>query len=62
MKATTGKDDAKHIIRTVNVMPACLVPVSYTPLLIYILELRMELMKIKQWWMRRQVGQRLTIV
>jgi hypothetical protein len=62
MKAATGKDDAKHIIRMVKIMPACLVQVSYTPLLIYILELRMELMNIKQWWMRRQVGQRLTIV
>jgi len=53
MKEATGKDIAEYIIRPVKVIPTSVVPVSYAPLLIRILRLRRELMKMKDWWMRR---------
>jgi len=62
MKAATGKDIAEHVIRPVKVIPASLFPVSYAPLLICILTWGRERMKMKEWWMRRQVGKRLTVV
>jgi len=62
MKAATGKDIAEHIIRLVKVIPVSLVPVSYAPLLMRILRLRREPMKMKEWWMRRQMGKRLIVV
>jgi len=49
MKASTGKDVAEHVIRLANVIPASLVIVSYTQLLISILRLQMYLMRMKQW-------------
>ena len=62
MKAATGKDIAEHIISLVKVIPVSLVPVHYTPQLICILRLRRELIKMKVWWMMRQVGKRLIVV
>jgi len=63
MMTATGKDIAEYVIRPVKVIPASLVMVSYAPLLICILRLRRYLMKMKQWWMRRQqVGKRLKVV
>jgi len=62
MKAATGKDIAEHVIRPVKVIPTSLLPVSYAPLVIRILRLGMEPMKMKEWWMRRQVGKRLIVV
>jgi len=62
MKAATGKDIAEHIIRPVKVIPTKLVQVSYAPLLIRILRLRRELMKMNEWWMRRQLRKRLIVV
>jgi len=62
IKAATGKDFAEHIIRPVKVIPASLLPVSYAPLLIRILRLGGEQMKMKELWMRKQVGKRLIVV
>jgi len=62
MKAATGKDIAEHVIRLVKVIPTSLVPVSYTPVLICLLRLQREPMKMKEWWIRRQVGKRLIVV
>ena len=62
IKRATGKDIAEHIIRPVKVIPASLVPVSYAALLIRILRLRRDRMKIKEWWIRRPVGNRLIVV
>ena len=62
MKAATGKDIAEHVIRQTKVIPASLVPVSCSPVLISILRLRRGLMKMNEWWMRRQVGKRLIVV
>jgi hypothetical protein len=59
MMAATGKDIAEHVIRPVKVIPTSLEPVSYAPQLICILKLRREPMKMKDWWMRRQVCNRL---
>jgi len=62
MKAATGKDITEHVIRPVKVIPASLVPVSYATLLIRILRLQRERMKMKEWWMRRQVRKWLIVV
>jgi len=62
MKAATGKDIAEHVIRPANVIPASLITVGYSPLLISILGLRGYPMKTKEWWMWRQVERRLTVV
>ena len=62
MNAATGKDIAEHIIRPVKVIPASFLPVSYAPLLIHILRLGREPMKMREWWMRREVGKRLIVV
>jgi hypothetical protein len=62
MKAGTGKDIAEHIIKPVKVFPRSFVPVRYAPLLIRILHLRREPMRMKDWWVRRQVGMRLIVV
>jgi hypothetical protein len=62
MKAATGKDIVEHVIGPVKVISARLVPGSYAPQLIQILRLRREPMTMNQWWMRRQVGQRLIVV
>ena len=56
MKAATGKDIAEHVMRPAKVIPASLCTVSYAPLLMSILRLQVYLMKMKEWWMRRQVG------
>jgi hypothetical protein len=62
MKAATAKDITEHIVGPVRRIPACLDPVSDTQLLICILKLRRELMIMKEWWMRRQVGKELIVV
>jgi len=62
MKAATGNNIAEHIIRPVKLIPASLVLVSHTALLIHILRGGREPMKMKEWWMRRQVGKRLIVV
>jgi hypothetical protein len=54
MKAATGKDIAEQVIGLAKAIPAGLVTVRYDPLLISILRLRRYLMKMKEWWMRRQ--------
>ena len=62
MEAATGKDIAEHVMRPAKIIPASLVTVSYAPLLISILRLRKYPMKMKEWWMRRQVGKRLIVL
>jgi len=62
MKAATEKNIAEHGIRLAKEIPTSLVTVRYEPLLIRILSLRMDLMKMKEWWIRRQVGMRLVVV
>ena len=62
MNTTTGKDIAEHVLRPAKVIPASLAPVSYAPLLISICRLQMDLMKINEWLMRRQVGLRLKVL
>jgi hypothetical protein len=62
MNTGTGKDIAAHVIGLPKVIPASLVMVSYALLLISILRLRGYPMKMKQRWMRWQVGKRLTVV
>jgi len=61
MKAATGKDMAEHVIRPAKVIPASIIKVNYAPLLISILRLGRDLMNMNEWWMRRQVGTRLTV-
>jgi len=61
MKAVTGKDIVEHIMRPAKVIPATLVKVTYAPLLIGKLTLLTDLMKLKEWWMRKQVGKRLIV-
>jgi hypothetical protein len=55
MKAATGKDIAEHVIRLAKLIPACLVGVSYVPLLLIIVRLRRYPIKMTEWWMRRQL-------
>jgi len=62
VKAATGKDITEHVMRLAKVIPASLVTVSYGPLPISILRLLRYPMKMKQWWMRRQVGKRLIVL
>jgi len=62
MKAATGKDIAEYVIRPAKAIPASLFTVSYAPLLISILRLGRYLMKINEWWLKRQVANRLTVV
>jgi hypothetical protein len=62
MKAGTRKDIAEHVIRPAKVITASLDTVSYGPLLLSILRLWGYPMKMKEWWIRRQVGKRLTVV
>jgi len=62
MKAATGKDNVEHVIRLVKVIPVSLLSVSYAPLLTRLLRLGREPMKMKEWWMQRQVGKRLIVV
>ena len=62
MKAATGKDIAEHVIRQAKVIPASLVTVSYASQPISILRLWGYPIKMKEWWMRWQVGKRLTVV
>jgi hypothetical protein len=62
MKAVTGKDIVEHVIRPANVFPASLRTVRYALLLITIFRLWGYPMKMKQWWMRWQLGKRLTVV
>jgi len=62
MKAATGKDIAEHIIRPAKVIPASLLMVSDGPQLISILGLWRDPMKMKRWWIRRQVAKWLTVV
>jgi hypothetical protein len=54
MKAATGKNIAEHVMRLAKVIPASLVMVSDTPLLISELKLRGYLMKMIERWMKRQ--------
>ena len=62
LKEATGKDIAQHEMRAAKIIPARLVTVSYAPLLVSILQLRMYSMKMKEWQRRRQVQKRLTVV
>jgi len=62
MKAATRKDIAEHVMRPAKVISASLVMVSYAPLLISILRLWRYPMKMKEWWMWRQVGKRLIVL
>jgi len=62
IEAATGNDIAAHRIRPAKVIHASLATISYATPLISIPWLRRYLMKIKEWWMRRQVGKRLTVV
>jgi len=62
MKATTGKDIVEYIIWLAKVIPGSLITVSYAALLISKPRLWRDPMQMKEWWMRRQVGQRLTVV
>jgi hypothetical protein len=55
MKAATGKDIVEHVIRLAKLIPACLVGVSYVPLLLIIVRLRRYPIKMTEWWMRRQL-------
>jgi hypothetical protein len=62
IKAATGKDMAENVVRPAKVIPTGLVPVSYTPLLISLLRLRMDPMKMMEWWMWKQVEKKLIVV
>jgi hypothetical protein len=62
MTAATGNNIAEHIMRLAMVIPASMVTVSCGPFLIWIVRLRGYLMKMHEWWMRRQMGKRLTVV
>ena len=62
MKAARGMDIVEHIIRPAKAIPASLVRVSCAQLLLSRLRLGWDPMKMKEWWMRRQVGKRLTVV
>jgi len=62
MNAATGMDIAEHVIRPLKLIPASLLPVSDAPLITCILRLGREPMKMKEWWMRRQVRKRLIVV
>jgi len=62
IKAAIGKDISEHVMRLVKVIPTSLSQVGYAPLLISILRPGREPMKMKEWWMRRQVGKRLIVV
>jgi hypothetical protein len=61
MKAATENDIAEHIIRPRKVITAFLVLVVYTPLIFHILRLQREKVKMKEWWIRRQVEKRLIV-
>jgi len=62
MKAGTGKDITEHMIGPAKVISSSLVTVSDAPLLISLLRLRGYPMKMKEWWMGRQVRKKLTVV
>jgi len=59
MKAATGKNIAERLNRVGKVIPASILPVSYSPQPIRLLRPGREPMKMKEWWVRRQVGKRL---
>jgi hypothetical protein len=56
MDEATGKDIAEHVMRPAKVIPTRHITVSCAPLLISIISLRRYPMKLKEWWMRLQVG------
>jgi len=62
MKAATGTNIAEHVRKPAKVIPASLVTVSYAPLPISISRHWRYPMKMKEWWMRRQVGTRLIVL
>jgi hypothetical protein len=62
MRAATGKDIAKHIMKLAKVIPTSLVPVCYAPLLITTLRLQRYPMNTQDCWMRRQMGKRLIVL
>jgi len=62
MKAAIEKDIAEHVMRLAKVIPSSQVTVSYAPPLTRIFGLCRDPMKMKEWSMRRLVGERLTVV
>jgi hypothetical protein len=62
IKAATGNNIAEYVIRPAMVLPASLVKVRNTPLLIRMFGLQRYPMEMRKWWMIRQVGKRLTLV
>ena len=62
MMPATGKDIVEHVMRPAKVISASLVTVRHATLLIRILRRQRYLMKMKEWWMRRQVGMRLIVL
>jgi hypothetical protein len=62
MKAATRKNIATHIIRPAKTIPASLVLVSNAPVQLCILRYWRDTMKMKEWWMWRQVGKKLIVV
>ena len=61
MKAVTGKDIAEQVMRPAKIIPASVVTVCHAPPLFCILRLWRYSMKMKEWWMRWQVGERLIV-
>jgi hypothetical protein len=61
MKAATENDIAEDVMRPGKVITAVLVLVVYTPLIFHILRLQREKVKLKEWWIRRQVEKRLIV-
>jgi len=61
MKAVTRMHIAQQVMRPAKVIPTSHGMVSNTPLLISIFGLRRHSMKMKAWWIRRQVGKRLLV-
>jgi hypothetical protein len=62
MDEATGKDIAEHVMRPAKVIPTSHITVSCAPLLISIISLRRYPMKLKEWWMRLQVGTGLIVL
>ena len=62
MKPVKGKNIVEHVMRPAKVVSASLSTVSHAPLLLSILRLQRYPMKIKDWWIRRQVGTRLIVL
>jgi len=62
MKASARRNIAEHPIRLAKEISTSLVTVIYAPLQISFLRLQRYPMKMKVWWLRRQVRQSQTVV